>query len=86
VYAVTAVWREQQLKGVANLGVRPTIGSATGERLLEIHLFDFDEEIYGEDVEVTFLSCLRPEQKFSSLDALKTQIAKDVAGARQLLG
>jgi riboflavin kinase/FMN adenylyltransferase len=85
VYAVTALWNERPLKGVVNLGLRPTIASATGERILELHLLDFDEDIYGEDIEVTFRHCLRPEQKFSSLDALKTQIAQDVAEARRVL-
>jgi riboflavin kinase/FMN adenylyltransferase len=85
VYAVTALFRGQPLKGVVNLGVRPTVASASGERLLELHLLDFDEEIYGEDVEVTFRTCLRPEQKFASLDALKVQIARDIASARQIL-
>jgi len=85
VYAVTALWAGRPLKGVVNLGVRPTIGSATGERVLELHLFDFNEDIYGEDVEVTFRSCLRPEQKFGSLDALKARIAQDVAEARRIL-
>jgi riboflavin kinase/FMN adenylyltransferase len=82
VYAVTALWRDRPLRGVVNLGVRPTVASATGERLLELHLFDFDQEIYGDDVEVTFRRFLRPEKKFDSLDALKTQIAKDVSEAR----
>ena len=86
VYAVTALWRERRLKGVVNLGVRPTLAAAGGERLLELHMFDFNEEIYGEDVEVTFHSCLRAERKFASLDALKEQIALDVAEARRVLG
>ena len=86
VYAATAVWGNQALKGVVNLGVRPTIGSATGERLLELHLLDFDEEIYGEEVEVTFVKCLRGEEKFGSLEALKAQIGQDVAEARRVLG
>jgi len=86
VYAVTALWRDRLLKGVVNLGVRPTVASATGERLLELHLFDFDQEIYGEDIEVTFLSCLRPEKKFPTLEALKAQITLDVAEARRVLG
>jgi riboflavin kinase/FMN adenylyltransferase len=85
VYAVTALWRDRPLKGVVNLGVRPTVGSATGERVLELHLFDFNEDIYGEDIEVTFRRCLRPEQKFDSLEALKAQIARDVAVARGIL-
>jgi riboflavin kinase/FMN adenylyltransferase len=86
VYAVTALWRDRPLKGVVNLGVRPTVDSATGERVLELHLLDFNEDIYGEDIEVTFLQCLRPEQKFPSLEALKAQIAQDVAEARRVLG
>jgi riboflavin kinase/FMN adenylyltransferase len=85
VYAVTALVRGQRLKGVANLGVRPTIASATGERLLELHLLDFDQDIYGADVEAIFHTCLRSERKFTSLDALRTQIALDVSAARQLL-
>ncbi len=85
VYAVTAVLNGQSLKGVVNLGVRPTIASASGERILELHLFDFDEEIYGEEIEVTFRKILRPEQKFPSLEALKAQIATDIGTARRLL-
>jgi len=85
VYAVSALWRDQALKGVVNLGVRPTLGAANGERLLELHLLDFDRDIYGEDIEVTFLSRLRPERKFPSLEALKAQIAHDVAEARRVL-
>lgn len=85
VYAVTAVRQGQPLKGVVNLGIRPTIGSATGERVLELHLFDFNEQIYGEEIEVTFRKHLRPEQKFASVDALKAQIAADVAEARRVL-
>lgn len=85
VYAVTAQWRGQPLKGVANLGVRPTIGSATGERLLELHLLDFDKEIYGEDIEATFRRRLRGEEKFPTLDALKAQIARDAEEARRVL-
>jgi riboflavin kinase/FMN adenylyltransferase len=85
VYAVTAERNGQLLKGVVNLGVRPTIASATGERILELHLFDFAQEIYGEDIEVTFKQQLRGEQKFPDLDALKAQIARDAEAARKLM-
>jgi len=85
VYAVTALWRGCSLKGVVNLGVRPTIHCATGERLLELHLFDFDQEIYGDDIEVTFRRHLRPEQKFPTLEALKAQITLDAEQARRAL-
>ena len=54
------------------------------ERLLELHLFDLDRDIYGQDVEVRFTRYLRAEQKFDSLDELKAQIARDVEAARAL--
>jgi riboflavin kinase/FMN adenylyltransferase len=50
--------------------------------VLEIHLFDFDRDIYGRDVEVRFLKFLRPEKKFDNLDALVQQIRRDVEQAR----
>jgi riboflavin kinase / FMN adenylyltransferase len=52
--------------------------------VLEIHLFDFNRDIYGHDVEVRFLKFLRPEKKFANLDALVQQIRRDVEQARQL--
>jgi riboflavin kinase/FMN adenylyltransferase len=63
--------------------VRPTVANASGERLLEVHVFDFDGDLYGEDLEVTFRRFLRPEQKFASLEALKSQITADVAAAKE---
>ena len=59
--------------GVVNLGYRPTVAKSP-ERTLEIHLLDFDREIYGQDVEVRFLRYLRPEKKFDGIDALIRQI------------
>jgi riboflavin kinase/FMN adenylyltransferase len=70
------------LKGVANLGTRPTVESA-GERALEVHLLDAECDLYGESLEVAFVKHLRHEQKFGSLDELKAQIARDVAEARK---
>ena len=70
-------------RGVANLGLRPTVAGQESERLLELHLFDLDREIYGEEMEVRFLRYLRPEQKFADLEALKAQIAADVRQARE---
>ena len=84
VYAVEIARGVQALRGVANIGVRPTIANANGERLIEVHLFDFREDIYGEDLEITFRRFLRPEQKFPSLDALRAQIAADAHSARAL--
>jgi riboflavin kinase/FMN adenylyltransferase len=84
VYAVDAQWRGERYAGVVNLGVRPTVSAPGGERLLELHLFDFDRTIYGEDVEVSFRAFLRPERKFSGLDELREQIARDAQQAREI--
>ncbi len=84
VYAVDAQWRGERYSGVVNLGVRPTVDAPGGERLLELHIFDFDRTIYGEDVEVSFRAFLRPERKFSGLEELRAQIARDAAQARAL--
>ncbi len=82
VYAVNARVGEQTYRGVGNIGVRPTLKVQTGERLLEVHLFDFNANLYGEEVEVSFGQFIRPEEKFGSLEELKVQIAKDAAIAR----
>jgi riboflavin kinase/FMN adenylyltransferase len=83
VYVTEARLGSTFYRGVANLGFRPTVASGKPERLLELHLFDLDREIYGEEIEVRFLRYLRPEQKFADLEALKAQIASDVAQARE---
>jgi riboflavin kinase/FMN adenylyltransferase len=70
--------------GVVNLGYRPTVSSGKSERILEIHLLDFDREIYGKDLEVRFVRYLRPEKKFENVDALIRQIEFDVRRAREL--
>lgn len=71
---------EQLLPGVANLGIRPTVGGT--RPLLEVHLFDFDRDIYGAHISVRFVQKLRDEQRFPNFDALKAQIAADAAAAR----
>ncbi len=68
------------LPGVANLGIRPTVGGT--RPLLEVHLFDFDRDIYGAHISVRFVHKLRNEQRFPNIDALKAQIAADAANAR----
>jgi riboflavin kinase/FMN adenylyltransferase len=83
VYVVDACRKMETLRGVVNIGVRPTIARASGERVLEVHLLDFAEEIYGEELELTFRTYLRPEQKFGSLEELRAQIARDVCAARK---
>jgi len=81
VYAVRLFGIEgEPIEGVANVGIRPTVGS--DHALLEVHLFDFKRDIYGEHVQVHFLRKIRDEQKFESLDALITQIDLDCLQAR----
>ncbi len=73
---------EQPLAGVANLGTRPTIDN--NQLLLEVHVLDFNEKIYGRYVEVEFVNKLRSEQKFASFEELRQQIEIDVQSARDL--
>lgn len=82
VYAVELFGLETEpLPGVANVGTRPTVdGTRT---LLEVHLFDFDQDIYGHYVSINFLHKLRDERRFESFAALKRQIEKDVHQARE---
>jgi riboflavin kinase/FMN adenylyltransferase len=75
---------EQPLPGVANVGNRPTVDGTRS--LLEVHLFDFDREIYGRHVQVGFLKKLRAERKFASFDKLKEQILLDAGHAREFFG
>ncbi len=85
VYAAEAIFHGQRHRGVINIGVRPTVQPNDARRLLELHLFDFRADIYGEDVEVFFRKFLRPERKFAALEELKTQIQQDCATARKAL-
>ena len=80
VFAVDVELGDACIQGVANIGLRPTVD---GERhSLEVHLLDFEGDVYGELLRVTFVEKIRGERKFASLDALKAQIARDVRAAR----
>jgi riboflavin kinase/FMN adenylyltransferase len=83
VFAATVSGLDKRhLPGAASLGVRPTLGLGL-RPVLEVHLFDFDQEIYGSHVTVHLLHKLRDEAKFDSLEALTAQIARDVAATRE---
>jgi len=71
---------DRPIAGVANVGTRPTVDGSRA--LLEVHLFDFDRDIYGRHVQVSFLKKLRPERKFESFELLKRQIELDAEQAR----
>ena len=84
IYVVTAQVEEEQgraLPGAASVGLRPTV-NPTPRPLLEVHLLDFDRDLYGKHLRVTFLAKLREERKFADLPQLKTAIADDVRLAR----
>lgn len=83
VYAVRVELGGKLHNGVANFGRRPTFDKK--DVLLEVHIFDFAGDIYGQQIVVSFVSYLRPEQKFTGLDALKAQIAKDSERAKSIL-
>jgi riboflavin kinase/FMN adenylyltransferase len=84
VYAVRLRLAGAEFDGVANVGVNPTVG-ALATPVLETHVFDFSEPIYGQVVEVALVSFLRDEAKFDGVDALKAQMAKDCDAARAAL-
>lgn len=81
VYAVTVEGIGAPRRGIANIGVRPTVDGK--EPLLEAHLFDFDGDIYGELLTVTPHRKVRDEIKFASLDALKARVTRDVAETKE---
>jgi len=82
VYAVHAKAAGQSHRAVVNVGVRPTVTGKLMQRV-EAHLLDFDGDLYGQELEITFAQRLRDEQKFASLEDLKNQIASDIATARR---
>ena len=84
VYATLACWNNRVLPSVTNFGVRPTFHSGNIP-LIETHVLDLQEDLYGCNFEVRFVERIRAEKKFSGVDALKTQIAQDVSRARTVL-
>ncbi len=84
VYAARARLGTRLHPTVVNIGVRPTFDG--GEELIEAHLLDFEDELYGRELGVLFERRLRPEQKFAGVDELVAQIERDVTAAREVLG
>lgn len=76
VYAVEIGWKNQLFKGMMNVGERPTIRLNKG-RTLEVHIFDFQDDLYGKEIEVRFLKRVRTEQNFPNLAELSAQLKKD---------
>ena len=84
VYFVKVQTLGKHYYGMCNVGYRPTVGMGNA-RTIETNIFDFDEDIYGLDLEVTFISRIREEVKFDSLDELRVQLEKDRAACRAVI-
>jgi len=82
VYVTEVFWQQQTFASVTNVGVRPTVANVTPSPRIETHLFDFNQRLYDEFLNVRFLARVRDEKRFGSLDELKEQIGRDSACAR----
>lgn len=85
VYVVKVPLGEQSWPGVANLGWRPSVDESQLERKLEVHLLDWEGDLYGAEIDVEFHHRLRAEQRFDGLEALQTQIGLDLEEAKRWL-
>ena len=90
VYVVRTEWQGQEVFGMLNIGQNPTVNreenkTTTAQQKIEVHLFDFSEDLYNQKLVITFLTHLRAEQKFDSLDQLKEQLKADQKKARSFL-
>lgn len=85
VYAAHVWLGDERYNSIINLGIKPTFQNEAALPVLEAHIFDFDQDIYGQSARVDFLAYIRPEQKFSSVHELVGQIREDADKARELL-
>ena len=81
VYIVKVFFEGEELGGIANMGTRPTVDGQTP--VLEVHILDFNERIYGKKITVEFCKKVRDEKKFDGIEALKEQIFKDISTAEK---
>ena len=77
VYAVRVLLEDRIYSGMMNIGFRPTINREGAGRTLEVHIIDFDRDLYNKQIVIQFIGRIRAEQKFNSLDRLKEQLSKD---------
>lgn len=83
VYAIEAEWNGRKYPGMMNIGYRPTVDGLS--HVIEAHVFDFSEKIYGDKLRIHFRDYIRPEKRFSSLEELKSQLQQDRLSALELL-
>ncbi|MEN8225086.1 MAG: bifunctional riboflavin kinase/FAD synthetase [Bacteroidota bacterium] len=83
VYACRIQWKDRLMLGMGNIGYRPTINNS--DLTIEVHIFDFDEDIYDETISICFVDRIRDEVKFKNLEALKMQLIRDQETVKQRL-
>jgi riboflavin kinase/FMN adenylyltransferase len=86
VYAVRINYNNDTFNGIANFGVRPTFDKTKSLPILEVHLFNFSDNLYGKEIVISFVDFIRKEKKFNGLESLKSQIKLDINIAKDLLG
>ena len=86
VYAVRINYNNETFNGIANFGVRPTFDKTKSLPILEVHLFNFSDNLYGKEIVISFVDFIRKEKKFNGLESLKSQIKLDINIAKDLLG
>lgn len=84
IYAVRVRWRDQVLGGMLSIGTNPTVGGIG--RTIEVYIFDFSQDIYGEKLTLDFVDWMRAEEKYDGLPALVAQLQRDEVKAREILG
>ncbi len=84
VYAVKVFYRNKTYKGAANLGVRPTFKDQN-KFFIEVHIFDFHQSLYGQDIAIEFVQKIRDEKKFNTLQELVSRIKQDITRAKAIL-
>lgn len=85
VYAVKVEYKNKIYAAVANLGFRPSFKETSSKPFLEVHIFDFNKDLYGRDIDVIFIKRIRDEKKFASVEDLRLQIYKDAQKTRLVL-
>jgi riboflavin kinase/FMN adenylyltransferase len=85
VYACKVHHEGEARDAVTNIGIRPTFDEALGKPIIETHILNFDQDLYGKRIEITFIDRLRDERKFNGPDELLDQINRDIARAKQIL-
>ena len=85
IYAVEIILAGKKYDGICYIGTRPTISTGNKSLRIEVHIFKFHKDIYGEFLEIQFVRLIRPDQKFASLKELTVQIRKDIHSCREIL-